>query len=55
LQQIYERKVFAIAKLGLADGLRLTRAAFASLLKFGSCLEVFAQLADEVDLTWMAN
>lgn len=55
LQQIYERNVFAIAKLGLADGLRLTRAAFASLIKFGSFTEVFAQLADEVDLTWIAN
>ena len=53
LQQIYERKMLAIARLGLANGLRITRAAFAALLKFGNFLDAFTQLIDEVDMNWV--
>lgn len=44
--------MLAIARLGLANGLRITRAAFAALLKFGNFLDAFTQLIDEVDMNW---
>ena len=50
---IYERKALAVARLGLADGLRLTRAAFAALLKFGDLVDTFNTIVDEVDMLWM--
>ncbi len=53
LQQIYERKALAVAKLGSVDGLRLTRAAFAALLKFSDLVDTFMQLVDDVDIQWM--
>ena len=44
--------MLAIARLGLANGIRITRAAFAALLKFGNFLDAFTQLIDEVDMNW---
>ena len=41
------------ARLGGEDGLRLTRAAFAVMLKFShDGLDRFSEFVDELDMTW---
>ena len=41
------------ARLGGEDGMRLTRAAFAVMLRFsGDGLDRFMEFVDELDLTW---
>lgn len=40
-----------ISRMGGADGMTLTRAAFGSMLKFCDKLEVFLKLTEDVDFT----
>lgn len=54
LQQFLERKVPFVpyARLGGADGMRLSRASFAVMIKFSEFFEDFIAMVDEVDLLW---
>ena len=54
LQQLLERKMplVAFARLSGEDGMRLSRAAFAVMLKFSELFDDFAALVDEVDMQW---
>ena len=40
------------ARLAGADGMRLTRAAFAVMIKFSEFFSDFTSMVDEVDLQW---
>lgn len=55
LQQILERKIPMVpyARLSGEDGLRLSRAAFAVMIKFSEFYEEFINLVDEVEMHWM--
>lgn len=54
LQQFLERKVPMVpyARLSGEDGMRLSRAAFAVMIKFSEFFEEFKMLVDEVDMMW---
>lgn len=54
LQQLLERKtpLVAFARLSGEDGMRLSRAAFAVMIKFSELFDDFAALVDEVDMQW---
>jgi len=54
LQNALERKIPFVpyARLAGADGLRLTRAAFAVMIKFSEFFDSFQQIVDEVDMQW---
>lgn len=54
LQSFLERKIpiVAYARLSGEDGMRLSRAAFAGMIKFSEYFEDFNNLIDEVDISW---
>lgn len=54
LQQFLERKIplVAYARLSGEDGMRLSRAAFAVMIKFSEYFEEFNMLVDEMDMLW---
>lgn len=54
LQSFLERKVPIVpyARLSGEDGMRLSRAAFAVMIKFSEYFEDFSNLIDEVDISW---
>jgi hypothetical protein len=41
------------ARLGGADGLRMTRAAFGVMIKFSDFTDTVQTLVDEIDLLWI--
>ena len=54
LQSLLERKVPMVpyARLSGLDGMRLSRATFAVLLKFSEFFDDFSSMVDEVDMKW---
>lgn len=52
MQQLLEKKVPFVpyARIGGLDGLRLSRAAFAVIIKFSEFFDDFISLIDEIDL-----
>ena len=54
LQGFLERKIpmCTYARLGGADGMRLTRASFGVMIKFSEFYDSFTQLVDAVDMEW---
>jgi len=42
----------AYARLSGEDGMRLSRAAFAVMIKFSEFFDEFNQLVDEIDMQW---
>ncbi|CDW73494.1 UNKNOWN [Stylonychia lemnae] len=54
LQQFLERKIpmVAYARLSGEDGMRLSRAAFAVMIKFSEFFDEFNQLVDEIEMQW---
>jgi len=54
LQQILEKKIPFVpyARLGGPDGMRLSRAAFAVMIKFSEFFEDFQNMVDEVEINW---
>jgi hypothetical protein len=42
----------AYARLSGEDGMRLSRAAFAGMIKFSEFFDDFSNLVDEVDIAW---
>ena len=52
LQQLLERKIPMVvyARLSGEDGMRLSRAAFAVMIKFSEFFEEFVHLIDEIDM-----
>lgn len=54
MQQFLERKVPFVpyARLGGADGMRLSRAAFALMIKFSEFFDDFQNMVDEVDMQY---
>ena len=55
LQQFLERKIPMVphARLSGEDGMRLSRAAFAVMIKFSEFFEEFNMLVDEVEMMWV--
>jgi len=43
----------AYARLSGEDGMRLSRAAFAVMIKFSEFFDEFNQLVDEIDMQWL--
>lgn len=54
LQQFLERKIpmVAYARLSGEDGMRLSRAAFAVMIKFSEFFDEFHNLVDELEMHW---
>jgi hypothetical protein len=54
LQQTLEKKIPFVpyARLGGADGMRMTRAAFSVMIKFSEFFDDFLTMVDEVDMKW---
>lgn len=54
LQQFLERKVPMVthARISGIDGMRLSRAAFAVMIKFSEFFDEFVSLVDEIEIHW---